>query len=43
VERGDFRDLLAMNGRFAQMWRLQQEEKLEAEKVGEGKLVSETI
>jgi len=31
VERGNFRDLLAMNGRFAQMWRLQQEERLEEE------------
>ncbi len=26
VERGHFRDLLARNGRFAEMWRLQQEE-----------------
>jgi ATP-binding cassette, subfamily B, heavy metal transporter len=26
VERGTFRDLLAANGRFAEMWRLQQEE-----------------
>jgi ATP-binding cassette, subfamily B, heavy metal transporter len=31
VERGNFRDLLAMNGHFAQMWRLQQEESLEEE------------
>jgi len=26
VERGDFRSLLARDGRFAEMWRLQQEE-----------------
>ena len=26
VERGPFRELLAANGRFAEMWRLQQEE-----------------
>ena len=26
VERGDFRSLIAANGRFAEMWRLQQEE-----------------
>ncbi len=26
VERGTFRGLLAANGRFAEMWRLQQEE-----------------
>jgi ABC-type transport system involved in Fe-S cluster assembly fused permease/ATPase subunit len=26
VERGNFRELLAANGRFAEMWRLQQEE-----------------
>ncbi|MEP7070018.1 MAG: hypothetical protein ABI789_12290, partial [Usitatibacter sp.] len=26
VERGNFRDLLDANGRFAEMWRLQQEE-----------------
>ena len=31
VERGNFRDLLVVNGRFAQMWRLQQEERLEEE------------
>jgi ATP-binding cassette subfamily B protein len=35
VERGNFRELLSENGRFAQMWRLQQEEKLEAEKIDE--------
>ncbi len=27
VERGTFRELIAANGRFAEMWRLQQEEK----------------
>jgi ATP-binding cassette subfamily B protein len=32
VERGNFRELLAADGRFAQMWRLQQEEKVEEEK-----------
>jgi ATP-binding cassette subfamily B protein len=26
VERGSFRELLAANGRFAEMWRLQLEE-----------------
>jgi ATP-binding cassette subfamily B protein len=26
VERGDFRALIAANGKFAEMWRLQQEE-----------------
>jgi len=26
VERGSFRELMAANGRFAEMWRLQQEE-----------------
>jgi ATP-binding cassette subfamily B protein len=31
VERGTFRDLLAADGRFAEMWRLQQEEKPLAE------------
>jgi len=30
VERGSFRDLLAANGRFAEMWRLQQEEEVSA-------------
>jgi ATP-binding cassette, subfamily B, heavy metal transporter len=28
VERGPFRELMAANGRFAQMWRLQQEEAI---------------
>jgi ATP-binding cassette subfamily B protein len=27
IERGTFRELLAANGRFAEMWRLQQEER----------------
>jgi ABC-type transport system involved in Fe-S cluster assembly fused permease/ATPase subunit len=31
AERGNFRELLAANGHFARMWRLQQEEKLVAE------------
>ena len=31
VERGDFRGLLAANGRFAEMWRLQQEEGRKAD------------
>ena len=31
VERGGFRDLLAANGRFAEMWRLQQEEGRKAD------------
>ena len=26
VERGAFRDLLSLDGKFAEMWRLQQEE-----------------
>jgi hypothetical protein len=26
VERGSFRELVTANGRFAEMWRLQQEE-----------------
>ena len=39
VERGNFRELLvAANGRFAEMWRLQQEE----EQVEQEKTVSET-
>ena len=33
VERGTFRQLLGANGRFAEMWRLQQEEKAELEEV----------
>jgi ATP-binding cassette subfamily B protein len=33
VERGTFRELVVANGRFAEMWRLQQEEKAELEKV----------
>jgi len=35
VERGSFRELMAQDGRFAQMWRLQQEESEKAEP-GEG-------
>jgi ATP-binding cassette, subfamily B, heavy metal transporter len=31
VERGSFRSLLAANGRFAEMWRLQQEQQQKAE------------
>ena len=31
VERGNFRDLLNANGRFAQMWKLQQEEGVKAD------------
>ena len=31
VERGSFRELLAREGRFAEMWRLQQQEETEAE------------
>jgi ABC-type transport system involved in Fe-S cluster assembly fused permease/ATPase subunit len=31
VERGGFRELMAQDGRFAQMWRLQQEESEKAE------------
>jgi ATP-binding cassette subfamily B protein len=31
VERGSFRELMAQDGRFAQMWRLQQEESEKAE------------
>ncbi|HTS84589.1 MAG TPA: ABC transporter ATP-binding protein/permease [Usitatibacter sp.] len=33
VERGTFRELLAANGRFAEMWKLQQQEKVELEEV----------
>jgi ATP-binding cassette subfamily B protein len=29
VERGSFRELLAADGRFAEMWRLQQQEEAE--------------
>ncbi len=36
VERGTFRELLAAGGHFAQMWRLQQEEKVEEEKLASG-------
>lgn len=38
VERGTFRDLLDQDGKFAQMWRLQQQE--EAKNLGELSLVS---
>jgi ATP-binding cassette subfamily B protein len=31
VERGSFRELMAQDGRFAEMWRLQQQEESEAE------------
>jgi ATP-binding cassette subfamily B protein len=31
VERGSFRELMAQDGRFAQMWRLQQEESEKTE------------
>jgi ATP-binding cassette subfamily B protein len=31
VERGPFRELMALQGRFAQMWRLQQEEAIKRE------------
>ena len=31
VERGNFRELLAADGRFAEMWRLQQEQALAGE------------
>jgi len=31
VERGGFRELFAANGRFAEMWRLQQEEGRKAD------------
>jgi ATP-binding cassette subfamily B protein len=31
VERGSFRELMARDGRFAEMWRLQQQEESEAE------------
>jgi ABC-type transport system involved in Fe-S cluster assembly fused permease/ATPase subunit len=31
IERGNFRALLAADGKFAEMWRLQQEEKVKAE------------
>jgi ATP-binding cassette subfamily B protein len=41
VERGSFRELLAANGRFAEMWRLQQEEgrkhRSPASPAGEGR------
>ena len=38
VERGDFRGLIAANGRFAEMWRLQQEQAAEdsAKKIAQG-------
>ncbi len=35
VERGNFRALMAMDGRFAEMWRLQQQEEEEADEGGE--------
>ncbi len=38
VERGTFRDLLEQDGKFAQMWRLQQQE--EAKNLGEMSLVA---
>ena len=31
VERGNFRSLVTANGRFAEMWRLQQEEGRKAD------------
>ena len=31
VERGNFRDLLNADGRFAEMWKLQQEEGVKAD------------
>ena len=31
VERGSFRELIAQDGRFAEMWRLQQQEEAEGE------------
>ena len=34
VERGTFRELLAADGKFAEMWRLQQEQQEEEEKAG---------
>jgi ATP-binding cassette subfamily B protein len=30
IERGSFRELMAKGGRFAEMWRLQQQEESEA-------------
>ena len=39
VERGTFRELLEQNNRFAQMWRLQQQEEVQkAQSVGETKV-----
>jgi ATP-binding cassette subfamily B protein len=38
VERGSFRELIAADGHFAEMWRLQQEEQValaEAEAAGQ--------
>jgi ATP-binding cassette subfamily B protein len=35
VERGSFRELLNANGRFAEMWRLQQEERVKADALPE--------
>ena len=37
VERGSFRALLAANGRFAEMWRLQQEQQEKASEAASGK------
>ena len=34
IERGNFRELLALDGRFAQMWRLQQQERIQEEREG---------
>jgi ATP-binding cassette subfamily B protein len=33
VERGSFRELIALNGRFAEMWQLQQQEEAESTQV----------
>ena len=30
VERGNFRELIEQNGKFAEMWRLQQQEEAKA-------------
>jgi len=36
VERGAFRDLLARDGKFAEMWRLQQQEEAQGDEAGAG-------
>ena len=34
VERGSFRELIALNGRFAEMWQLQQQEEAQGDEAG---------